>query len=82
VNEESTQVFQSLFNRLSDFPSEGLSLDLPTFVILMLISLLSSLAIAAGYLRFYENRSTDSQIHRAFPLLGLSITRHCQSKLA
>ena len=41
---------------------------------LLLISLLSSLVIAAAYLRFYENRSTGSQIHRALPLLGLSVT--------
>jgi ABC-type Co2+ transport system permease subunit len=44
------------------------------FVVLMLISLASSLLAAFLYLHFYANRATGSQVHRAFPLLGLSIT--------
>jgi Domain of unknown function (DUF4956) len=74
MNEESTQIYQRLFNRLLEYPSEQLSFDLPTFTILLSISLISSLMISVAYLKFYENRSTGSQIHRAFPLLGLSIT--------
>lgn len=38
------------------------------------ISLLCSLFIAGLYTRFYRTRSTGSQVHRAFPLLGVSIT--------
>lgn len=38
------------------------------------ISLLCSLFIAFLYVRFYQNRSTGSMVHRAFPLLGVSIT--------
>ena len=45
---------------------------------LFLLALLASLAaayLAAGFYRFfYERRGTGSQVHRAFPLLGLSIT--------
>jgi hypothetical protein len=44
------------------------------FLLLMAISLLSSLFIAYLYVHFYSNRATGSQVHRAFPLLGISIT--------
>lgn len=44
------------------------------FVVLMLISLAASLVAAFLYLQFYANRATGSQVHRAFPLLGVSIT--------
>ena len=44
------------------------------FVVLVLISLIVSLFISYLYLTFYKNRATGSQIHRAFPLLGVSIT--------
>jgi hypothetical protein len=44
------------------------------FVVLMLVSLASSLLAAFLYLHFYANRATGSQVHRAFPLLGISIT--------
>ena len=44
------------------------------FVFLMVVSLVSSLFIAYLYVHFYSSRSTGSQVHRAFPLLGLSIT--------
>ena len=40
----------------------------------MAMSLLSSLFIAYLYVHFYSNRATGSQVHRAFPLLGISIT--------
>jgi hypothetical protein len=44
------------------------------FLLLMAISLLSSLFIAYLYVHFYSTRATGSQVHRAFPLLGISIT--------
>jgi len=44
------------------------------FLLLMFISLVVSLFISYLYLTFYKNRATGSQIHRAFPLLGVSIT--------
>ena len=44
------------------------------FLMLMGVSLLSSLFIAYLYVHFYSNRATGSQVHRAFPLLGISIT--------
>ena len=44
------------------------------FVVLMAASLASSLLIAYLYLHFFASRATGSQVHRAFPLLGISIT--------
>lgn len=44
------------------------------FMSLMFISLLSSYFISFLYSKFYNPRSTGSQVHKAFPLIGLSIT--------
>lgn len=44
------------------------------FGIILIVSLLSSLLISVLYLHFYGGRSTGSQIHRSFPLLGISVT--------
>ena len=49
-------------------------LGLAGFVVLLLISLASSLLASFLYLHFYSSRATGSQVHRAFPLLGISIT--------
>lgn len=42
--------------------------------VMLVISLISSFFISSLYLYFYGNKTTGSQIHRAFPMLGLSIT--------
>lgn len=44
------------------------------FLVVMLVSLASALLISYFYVKFYAGRATGSQIHRAFPLLSLSIT--------
>ena len=44
------------------------------FVFVMLVSLVGSLLASMLYMRFYSSRATGSQVYRAFPLLGLSIT--------
>jgi hypothetical protein len=44
------------------------------FLLLMMVSLLSSMFIAYLYVHFYSSRATGSQVHRAFPLLGISVT--------
>ena len=43
-------------------------------VLLMLVSLASSFFIAWLYRVFYRQRASGSEAHRAFPLLGISIT--------
>lgn len=44
------------------------------FGVILCVSLISSLLISSLYLHFYGGRATGSQIHRSFPLLGISIT--------
>lgn len=44
------------------------------FVLLLSVSLASALLASFLYLHFYASRATGSQVHRAFPLLGISIT--------
>jgi hypothetical protein len=44
------------------------------FVLLMAASLASSFVVSYLYVYFFTNRATGSQVHRAFPLLGISIT--------
>jgi uncharacterized protein DUF4956 len=44
------------------------------FLFLMAVSLLGTFLASWLYLRFYSSRATGSQVYRAFPLLGLSIT--------
>ena len=44
------------------------------YIILLVISATSSTLISYLYLRFFNARSTGSQIYKAFPLLGMAIT--------
>jgi len=44
------------------------------FLSVMLVSLISALFISFLYTKFYRCRATGSEIHRAFPLLGVSVT--------
>ncbi len=41
---------------------------------ILLLSAVVSFFLSYLYLTFYKNRATGSQIHRSFPLLGISIT--------
>ena len=45
-----------------------------TFLALLFISLLCALFISFLYVKFYKSRATGSQVHRTFPLLGISVT--------
>lgn len=49
-------------------------IGLGPFVVLMAVSLACSLIVSLLYVQFYASRATGSQVHRAFPLLGISIT--------
>ena len=48
--------------------------DAKNFVLIIIISFVASLFISFLYSYFYASRSTGSQVHRSFPLLGVSIT--------
>jgi hypothetical protein len=49
-------------------------LRIEQFLLLIGISLVVSMFISYLYLVFYKNRATGSQIQRAFPLIGVSVT--------
>ena len=49
-------------------------IDIGEFLSALLAALLAAFAAQALYRFFYERRGTGSQIHRAFPLLALSVT--------
>jgi hypothetical protein len=67
------RVFDQL-QRIKDVQDLTARIDPRLFGIAILVSLLASLFAGWLYSRFYERRGTGSQINRAFPLLGISIT--------
>jgi len=67
--------WKEVLKQLSDFGVKGMDeTGLPVFLISMAFSLLSSFLISYLYVVFFRSRTTGSQIHRAFPLLGVAIT--------
>ena len=69
------QQLDNIFRILSGTGPQTMNqIGLGAFVFLLVISLVSSLLITQLYLFFYANRATGSQVHRAFPLLGISIS--------
>jgi len=59
----------------SDFHQTGMQeTGLPVFLVAIAVSLASSVFIAYLYDVFYRSRATGSEIHRAFPLIGISVT--------
>ena len=69
------QQLDNIFRILSGAGNQSMNdVGLGAFVFLLTLSLASSLLIAQLYLSFYANRATGSQVYRAFPLLGISIT--------
>ena len=62
------------FKVLDSFQMVREQLDPGLFLVALLASLAAAYAAALFYRFFYERRGTGSQVHRAFPLLGLSIT--------
>lgn len=67
--------WKELLTTLKGFSSQDMSqIGMVVFLAVMVISLLSSLFLAFLYLRFYSSRATGSQVYKAFPLLGISIT--------
>ena len=66
---------QQLLELLGQLGStEVTSLGIWTLLAVLLVSLASSLFIAYLYQVFYRARATGSQVHRAFPLMGIAIT--------
>ncbi len=70
-----SQSLNEFLDQLSGMGNNALGdIGVPAFILLMSVSLISSVLISGLYLYFYQHRATGSQIHRAFPLLGISIT--------
>ena len=66
--DELTSVLTGLGNqRMED-------IGLGAFVFVVMASLASAFAFSALYTYFFSSRATGSQVHRAFPLLAISIT--------
>ncbi len=67
--------WEEILEQLTDFGAKGMEqTGLPVFLIAMAMSLVSALFVAYLYGVFYKSRASGSQVHRAFPLLGVSIT--------
>ncbi len=66
---------QSIFRRLGELRLQDVAVTdwLPLLVILLL-SVASSMTLFFLYAVFFERRATGSDVHRAFPVLGISIT--------
>jgi hypothetical protein len=70
--EQKLQQLLTVLNSFSKQPMENVGISGLLFI--MAVSLACSLFISFLYVTCYQSRATGSQIHRAFPLLGLSIT--------
>lgn len=67
--------FKDWLTSVSGFGSQKMEeIGFLPFLVVMLIALVSSLFISYLYTRFYKSRATGSNVHLAFPLLGISIT--------
>ena len=69
------QELENILRVLAGPGSQAISdVSLVGLLFLMVLSLASSLFITWLYRYFYGNRATGSEAHRAFPLLGISVT--------
>ena len=68
-------MFDSILQAFQRLGSRDLAeLGLVPMAVVLLVSLASSIFIAFLYRVFYGVRATGSQVYRAFPLMGISIT--------
>lgn len=70
--EQKLQHFLAVVNGFGNQKMEDIGIS--AFLFIMALSLACSLFISFLYITCYQSRATGSQIHRAFPLLGIAIT--------
>lgn len=58
---------------LEEIQAVQMRMDAGLFLTILLTTLAAALAASVLYRIFYESRATGSQIHRAFPLLGIAM---------
>ena len=65
---------ERILRALEDFQGVQTQMDSGLFLLAIVTTLVASFVASGFYRFFYESRATGSQVHRAFPLLGISIT--------
>lgn len=65
------EALQKIANLVRD---PNVTIDATAFIVALAVSLAMSFALQIVYRLFFENRATGSQVHRAFIILGPSIT--------
>ncbi|MEO8275627.1 MAG: DUF4956 domain-containing protein [Thermoanaerobaculia bacterium] len=64
-----------MFGKLTAaWQGKGPALGVGSFLVLLAISALAAIVVAQLYVRFYGQRATGSEIHRAFPLIAIAVT--------
>lgn len=66
--------FSEIMNIVSGTSNVLGDMSLTAFLLLLVISLVTSIFIGFLYLYFYQSKTTGSEVYRAFPLLGLSVS--------
>lgn len=70
-----TEKLANLFGPFSAIKGKGIeTIGAMPFLVVLAMSLACGLVTAYLYRRFYSQRETGTQIHRAFPLISLAIT--------
>ena len=66
--------YESLQSMLNALPEGGTDIPFMSFGLLIIASIIISIACSHLYLLFFDKNSTGSRIYRAFPLMGPAIT--------
>lgn len=68
------ETMQQVLKNLGDFGDRGERIGELPFLLILILAVAAAVFISFLYLKFYSSRATGSDIYRAFPLLGLSVT--------
>jgi len=66
---------KTLLDMLTGFGSQKMEeIGIAGFLFVIFVALVCSVFVSFLYVYFFSQRATGSQVHRAFPLLGISVT--------